>query len=573
MHEVRGRRGVPTYPRPVPDLTASVLAAEAALGSRAAAWDAVLATIAAGHGLDHPTPAPPVGVLDPWRGPDAIEHLGSTYEGLAEGRQASGTFYTPPDLVAWVLDRALPAPTAPTPTPRRTTVLDPACGSGHVLVAAARRLVDHGLAPREAVELVHGVDLDPIAVAITRLRLRVLAPDAEPDVRVGDGLGEHPGAPYDVVVGNPPFLGRLRPRAPRGGPAAAPTGLGAYTDTSAVFLHRALDLVRPGGTVALVQPLSLLGARDAAPVRAAVAAAGAVTAFWSSVSPVFPGTTVLTCVPVVTTGAPQGRVATWHGPAFTVADDLALPPREWGPLAAPAAGIPVARPRTAGVLGDLATCTADFRDQYYGLVPYVGESADREGLSAGSARLVTSGLIDPAECRWGRVPTRFNKVRYAAPTVDLEALHADGALSGWARARRVPKLLVATQGRVVEAVVDERGDWLPSVPVLTVTSEQEHLWRLLAVLLSPPVVAAAAARYLGTALAPGAIKLSASQVAGLPLPADRDAWDEGARLAEAAQRGDDAGRRDRLLACAAAMCTAYDDDTALGWWAARLRPA
>jgi SAM-dependent methyltransferase len=549
----------------VQDLIASVLATRAELGDAEAAWDAVLATVAQACGLDHPVPAPDLVCLEPWRAPGAVDRLGDTYETLADGRQASGTFYTPPELVAWLLDRALGDDPA-----ARPTLLDPACGAGHVLVAAVRRLVARGVDPADAVARVSGVDLDPVAVAIAGLRLRVLAPGVVPDVRVADGLAPHPGAPYDVVVGNPPFLGRLRPRRAGTDPTPPsppnPPGLGPYTDTSAAFLRHALDLVRPGGTVALVQPLSLLGARDAAPVREAVARSGAVTAFWSSLTPVFAGTAVLTCVPVVTVGAPQGAVATWHGPTYAVGPDQPLPAAEWGPLAAVGAGIPVGAPRTAGTVGDLATCTADFRDQYYGLVPFV-----RDG--GAGAPLLTAGLIDPAESRWGRASTRFAKQRFAAPTVDLDALHADGSLSAWARARLRPKVLVATQGRVVEAVVDEHGAWMPSVPVLTLTADPDRLWHLLAVLLAPPVVATAAARYLGTALAPGAIKLSARQVAALPLPADATAWDRGAVLAREAQLAPPADRQARLVACATQMCEAYADDTALAWWVARLRPA
>ncbi|WP_323793255.1 N-6 DNA methylase [Nocardioides sp.] len=558
----------------LPQLAESVLAAERRLGSPQLAWDAVLTTVAAAHDLRPEGESRPRDLADPalaaWSDPAAIEHLAPVHEALVEGRQASGTFYTPPALVGWILDRF--------PADPEARVLDPACGAGHFLVAHARRLVERGVSPEAAVTLVHGVDLDPVAVSITRLRLRALAPSVDPeslDVRVGDGLHAHAGAPYDAVIGNPPFLGRLRGRVPAGGPSRGPDSTdapvpraGAYTDTSALFLRHALGLVRPGGTVALVQPLSLLAARDAAPVREAVAAAGAVTAFWSSLEPVFAGTAVLTCVPVVTTATTQGLVPTWFGPAFLGAGEQPLPEHEWGPIAAAAAGIPVVSPRTAGTLGDLGRCTADFRDQYYGLVPFVGEHP----ATAGQARLVTAGLIDPAECRWGEIPSRFAKTQYAAPSVDLDALHAEGSLSTWARARLVPKVLVATQGRVIEAVVDEDGDWLPSVPVLTVAAEPEHLWHLLAVLLAPPVVAAAAARYLGTALAPGAIKLSARQLASIPLPADREAWDRGAASARAAQVGGAARRREHLVACAEAMCTAYDDHEALAWWSGRLRP-
>ncbi len=531
------------------ELRESVLAAEAALGSRGLAWDAVLATVAGAHGLGRPGADQ---ALAPWRDPAAASSLGAVHESLVAGRGESGAFYTPPSLVDWVLDRAL----ADTGTP---SVLDPACGTGNFLLAALRRL---GPA---AVERLHGVDLDPVAVAITRLLIRIEAPDVDPalleqTIRVGDGLGEHPAAPYDAVVGNPPFLGQLRTRTA----GQTRPGLGPYTDTSAAFLHRALDLVRPGGTVALVQPWSLLAARDAAPVRAAVRSRGALTAFWASATPVFADAAVLTCAPVVTVGARQGGVATWTGPAYQRGPDVAAPDAEWGPLVAPALGVPAVSPSARGVVGDLGPCTADFRDQYYGLVPFVSDGGS-------GTPLVTAGLIDPAVCRWGRAPTRFAKTRYAAPVVDLEALRAEGSLSAWAGARLVPKVLIATQGRVIEAVVDEAGAWLPSVPVLTLTPGADRLWHTLAVLLAPPVVALAAARYAGTALTASAIKLSARQVAALPLPADLAAWDAGADLARAAQAAADTDRPALLRATAEAMCAAYDDDSALAWWLERLR--
>ncbi len=114
--------------------------------------------------------------------------------------------------------------------------------------------------------------------------------------------------------------------------------------------------------------------------------------------------------------------------------------------------------------------------------------------------------------------------------VDVPALAAaDPRLGAWAASRLVPKLLVAGQGRVIEAVVDERGEWLPSVPVVSVLPhDAADLWRILAVLLAPPVVADAAARYLGTGLSPGSVKVSARQVAALPLPPDAAGWAVGA---------------------------------------------
>lgn len=453
-------------------------------------------------------------------------------------RRRQGAFYTPPDLVSWVLDHALPV---------QGTVLDPACGTGHFLVAAARRL---------GVRAVHGSDLDPEAVRIARERLHAEDPSVPIEqiahqVVVADGLTAWAGRTFDAVVGNPPFLGQLRTSTAG---QSDRRGLGAYTDTSAVFLHRALDQVADGGVVALVQPLSVLATRDAGPVRAAVASRGTITDFWCSDQPVFSGTSVLTCVPVVRVGSRSS-----------------LSPDDWGSLAASYFGIPaIALSDGTGTVGDLATCTADFRDQYYGLIPFVRDQAD--GSVDGTARLVTTGLIDPAECRWGRASTRFARQQYDAPVVDLAALRADGALAEWADARLVPKVLVAGQGRVIEAVIDESGEWLPSVPVVSVVPhDPDDLWRLLAVLLAPPVVAHAAARYLGTGLTPGSVKVSARQVATLPLPVDTARWHEGAALAQRAQRAPGDERPEALAELARVMTAAYDGTPeALAWWLARV---
>lgn len=498
-------------------------------------------------------PAAAVDVLAPWREPGAEAALAGVHESLLTGRRTSGAFYTPAFLVDRILDDAL----APLLRPdTRVRVLDPACGPGAFLVPAARRISElTGLSPEDAVACVHGVDLDVVAVQIARFLLWLEAPTTprwrlEANVQVGDGLTrEQPGF-YDAVVGNPPFLNQLRTATVREAPV---DGVGPYTDTSAVFLLRATDLVRVGGRVGLVQPLSVLAARDAAPVREALDDRGALVSLWASTEPVFEGTPVLTCAPVWERG-------------------LASSGEPWSVVAAPSFGIPpVELEASHGVLGDLGPCTADFRDQFYGLVPFVREATDGE-VAPGEAALVTTGLIEPAECRWGRVPTRFAKERYDAPVVDLDALHGEGSLSSWATARLVPKVLVATQGAILEGVVDADGDWLPSVPTLVCTPPADRLWHVLAVLLAPPVVAYAAAHYLGTGLSARSVKLSARQLAALPLPSGQGAWDRGAELARAAQGASTSAARARLLAgCAAQMCAAYvgRHEATLSWWLER----
>jgi hypothetical protein len=137
-------------------------------------------------------------------------------------------------------------------------------------------------------------------------------------------------------------------------------------------------------------------------------------------------------------------------------------------------------------------------------------------------------LIDRDTSLWGERPTRILKQQWLAPRVDRERLERDSALGAWLRARLVPKILLATQTRVLEPLLDIRGEWLPCVPVITITpapNDSHPLDTLLAVhrsLLSPISTAFAAREFAGAALSPDALKLSAKQARALPLVTEND---------------------------------------------------
>jgi hypothetical protein len=241
----------------------------------------------------------------------------------------------------------------------------------------------------------------------------------------------------------------------------------------------------------------------------------------------------------------------------------------WAHLAANVAGVPDVRPSDAGVLGDWCRATAGFRQQFYGLAAHV-----REGAGDRLPRVVTSGLVDPGICHWGRRKARLAGRVWRAPVVDLADL--DRALARWFEALLVPKVLVATQTQVVEAVVDMEGRLLPSVPVIAVVTDPERVPFAAAALLAPPTSALLLRRHAGAALASGALKVSARQVLEVPAPADAGAWADGAARAAAlaASDGEHAWRRD-VLDLGRVMCRAYGepaDGEVFAWWAARLPP-
>ena len=153
-----------------------------------------------------------------WRAMET-EELGSVYESLLElqpqlgddgktlvfaseaaeqkgnQRKTTGSYYTPDSLVQALLDTALDpvldkteAEAAdPAEALLKLTVIDPACGSGHFLLAAARRiatrlariraegtpsLADFRHALRDVARCcLHGVDRNPMAVELTKVAL------------------------------------------------------------------------------------------------------------------------------------------------------------------------------------------------------------------------------------------------------------------------------------------------------------------------------------------------------------------------------------------------------------------
>jgi hypothetical protein len=436
--------------------------------------------------------------------------------------------------------------------PATAEVVDPSCGGGAFLVAAAEALVAAGAPPgRVLAEQVRGLDIDPLAAATARAALRCWAQshgvDGTAPVAVGDAL-VHPWT-ADVVIGNPPFLSPLGTDT-GGGRAAARLrrALGApYADVAALFLALGLERLRPGGRLVLVQPESLLSSRDAAPIRAA--ATPSLEGLWVAGEPVF-GAAVRVCAPVLRRGPVGGKVRRWSGRSVRRRQAAARPgpSSSWAPLRP--TSTPSVRRRVGPALADLASATAGFRDEFYGLGAAVADGGP-------GCPLVTCGLIDPGGTSWGARPARIGGRRLQLPTVDPDAL--DARLGEWVRARLVPKVLVATQTRVVEAAPDPAGRLVPLTPVLAVVPfDPVDVWRITAALLSPVVTAWAIRNHGGAALSSDAIKLSARQVVEAPLPLDGTAWDEGT----AALRGGD------VVACGTAL--ADGDARLLAWWKARL---
>ncbi len=186
--------------------------------------------------------------------------LGDLYQDLSQhAKDIYALLQTPVFVEEFILDRTLEPALKERPL-EGFRLIDPTCGSGHFLLGAFDRLLDrwNRYAPgletqarvQAALDAIHGVDLNPFAVAIARFRLTVAALKASSltsleaapaftfHLAVGDSLIHGPDPDvlpgmtdrsafmpftyatedgpllltvleegrYDVVVGNPPYI-------------------------------------------------------------------------------------------------------------------------------------------------------------------------------------------------------------------------------------------------------------------------------------------------------------------------------------------------------------------------------
>ena len=190
---------------------------------------------------------------------------------VAKGSKGSkGQYFTPRHVVELCVRMLKPKASE--------TMLDPACGSGGFLVHALN-FVRSGLSPDQTAEFCRtnlwGFDIDERAVRVAKA-LMILAGDGSANIiRLNSLLQpsmaglfaddesvltiedvcrarmrKHKG--FDIILTNPPFAGEVRERQVLDAYALSANKLRIERD--ALFVERCVQLLRPGGRMAIVLP-------------------------------------------------------------------------------------------------------------------------------------------------------------------------------------------------------------------------------------------------------------------------------------------------------------------------------
>lgn len=192
-------------------------------------------------------------------------------ERSSQAKRTGGVFYTPPCVARYVVENSVGHGD-------ESKVLDPACGCGSFLLAACRRLLAGAEgrpfpeAARLAVGRIHGVDVDPEAVLAARRSVWLemasagasvdacgIVPTLVENVRAGDVLLDSAVeawmGQFDAVVGNPPYRRELNSKPLLDRIVATQFGRryrAARMDLWYYFVHRSLELLKPGGRLSFI---------------------------------------------------------------------------------------------------------------------------------------------------------------------------------------------------------------------------------------------------------------------------------------------------------------------------------
>jgi SAM-dependent methyltransferase len=192
---------------------------------------------------------------------DDHDWLGALYQGVTEegDRSSIGSYFTSREVIRDSLSNI-----------KRYSgrFIDPCCGSGRYLIAAAKIL---GCNSND----IYGYDIDSVAVRIARVNLFLVFIDEDflPNIKKMDALSElatgnlfcetnHLLGTFDIVATNPPWGAYKNCYSNKGLSSRVSSG-----ETYSLFLELAIRLLSQGGSLSFILPESILNIQGHADIR------------------------------------------------------------------------------------------------------------------------------------------------------------------------------------------------------------------------------------------------------------------------------------------------------------------
>lgn len=170
-----------------------------------------------------------------------LEDIGGRYENnLSDSyRNKEGIYYTPKNIVddLFHIDEDI----------SEKTFLDPCCGSGNFII----RALELGFKP----ENIYGIDIDPVAVEITKKRIKEKTGYDSSNIFCADFLAlykENKLGYFDFIYTNPPWGKKLEKKEKES--YANLLNSGASNDTCSLFFFASLSLLNAKGKLGLLLP-------------------------------------------------------------------------------------------------------------------------------------------------------------------------------------------------------------------------------------------------------------------------------------------------------------------------------
>ncbi len=445
-------------------------------------------------------------------------------------RRASGVYYTPPEIVRRIVELTLSNLSTPRQPPR---VLDPACGAGEFALQALERLqAQFGI--EAARRSVFAIDVNPQAAAATRRRLKGIdAAFPEANVSVADTLCSDNLAPgsFDAIIGNPPYvnirqLAKSRSRADIERLKERYLSARGNFDLYVLFIERAIELLKPGGSCGLIVPGKWATLDYAKPCRELLLSQTTIEHVVDlSDARAFVGASVFPHVLVFR----KRRAAANHVVSFGCFGQTDITSTRQRSLAAAAIHLT----RTVDVESRVSTRPLDEVAKLacgtagYAAAKIAGRLCDAKAWTSDDAQaadFITSGNIDRYAIHLGNV--RYLNRSYARPSLPLDIPELTPAKR---RLFHSPKIVIAGMSRRLEAAWDARGVAL-GVQVFAASECKLEPFYLLALLNSKLLSYLFATRFAAKRLSGGYLAINKGQLARLPI-AVADAKDRSARQA------------------------------------------